>query len=732
MLNKNKYQKIASVAAICVLSTRVLKAQNYPFQNTSLSFDQRVEDLVGRLTLKEKVSLMQNKAESVPRLGIPSYNWWNECLHGVARDGIATVFPQAIGMSAMWDIPLMNRIANSISTEARAKHEEHVRKGERNIYQGLTFWTPNINIYRDPRWGRGQETYGEDPFLTAKTGVAFVTGLQGDDPKYYKVIATAKHFAVHSGSEYNRHRFNAVVSKNDLYNTYLPAFESLIKEGKAYSIMGAYNSVDGVPACASTFLLDTILRQKWQFDGYVVSDCGAITDICEGHKYVKTQHEAAAVAVNAGCDLTCGDEYVALDEAVKKGEITEKQIDVSVKRLLLALFKLGMFDDKSQVAYKNIPYSENNSVEHSELSKLASLESMVLLQNKNKVLPLKENMKTIAVVGPYADDTTVLLGNYNGDASNPITFYHGIKREVGEGAKVFTNKYILGPDVEYSNGKNLQDSVQLLVNSCKNADVVIFCGGLTPSVEGEESSVDKKGFFHGDRTSIGLPEVQLKALKALKASGKKVVLVLTNGGAMSINWENENLDGILEAWYPGQNGGAAVADILFGKYNPAGRLPITFYKSINDLPAFENYNMEGRTYRYFKGNALYPFGYGLNYSKFDYSDLRFSKNAIASTDSVTLTVSLKNISNTDGDEVVQVYASSNTMRANAPQQSLVGFSRVHIKAGQSVNVPITIHAKDLRLFDISLNDYKVNKGAYFLKIGSSSKDVKLTKSLVVQ
>ncbi|UAY56960.1 glycoside hydrolase family 3 C-terminal domain-containing protein [Arachidicoccus terrestris] len=708
------------------------QAYKYPFQDPSLTFEQRVKDLVGRLTLKEKVALMQNDAKSVPRLGIPSYNWWNECLHGVARDGVATVFPQAIGMAAMWNIPLMHEIATAISTEARAKHEEHVRNGERGIYQGLDFWTPNINIFRDPRWGRGQETYGEDPFLTARTGVAFVKGLQGDDPRYFKTIATAKHFAIHSGSEYNRHWFNAVVSKQDMYDTYLPAFEALVKQGHVYSLMGAYNSVDGVPACANRYLLDTVLRGKWGFKGYVVSDCGAITDIYQGHKYVATKDQAAAAAVNAGCDLTCGNEYIALEEAVRKGEITEAQIDISVSRLLLALFKLGMFDSKESVAYKNIPFSENNSDPHSVLSKKAALESMVLLQNKNNFLPLAASVKTIAVVGPFADDTAVLLGNYNGVPTKPITFLQGIRQAAGSHTKVITGNFIKGPDKDYADDAHKRDSIRLLVESCANADVVVFCGGLTPAVEGEESGVDKKGFFHGDRTTLDLPDVQQEALKALKASGKKVVLVLTNGGMLAVNWASEHLDGILEAWYPGQNGGAAVADILFGQYNPAGRLPVTFYRSLNDLPEFEDYSMKGRTYRYFKGKVLYPFGYGLSYARFSYADMRLSDPSVSASDSLTVYVKVSNDSKIAGDEVVQVYGCAKNIPQYRPVKTLVGFKRVHLKAGEVKEVTLRVAAASLREYDVQKGDYTVYKGNYELFAGGSSADRAQTVHLSIQ
>lgn len=732
-LNLSATKKILTTILLLmpIMFSNAQKQYTYPFQNPSLSFEKRVADLVSRLTLKEKIALMQNNSQAVPRLGIPAYNWWNECLHGVARDGVATVFPQAIGLAAMWDVQLMNEVAVSISTEARAKHEEHVRNGERNIYQGLTFWTPNINIFRDPRWGRGQETYGEDPFLTAQTGVAFVKGLQGNDPKYFKVIATAKHFAVHSGSEYNRHWFDAVISNQDLYDTYLPAFEHLVKDAKVYSIMGAYNRLDGVPACASNFLLDTTLRKRWGFKGYVVSDCGAISDILQGHKYASSAAKASALAVKAGCDLTCGEEYVALEDAVAKGDITEKEINVSVSRLLMALFKLGMFDDKSLVSYKNIAFRENNSPQHNALSKKAALKSIVLLQNKG-ILPLSTSIKTIAVVGPFADETTVLRGNYNGDATNPITFLNGIKSFVGNNTSIITNDYINFPDKDYASEANQKDSVELFVKNCAAADIVIFCGGLSPGVEGEESPIEKKGFFHGDRTTLDLPDVQLAALKALKQSGKKVVLLLTNGSALSLNWENENVDAIIETWYPGQNAGSAVADILFGKYNPAGRLPVTFYRSVNDLPDFEDYNMKGRTYRYFTGKPLYPFGYGLSYSKFEYNKIALSRSSASQKDSISVNVTIKNISAVDGEEVVQLYASANNIQQFRPVKTLIGFERVLIKANETKTVKVKVAVQSLRQFSVTKNDYEVCKGTYSIHAGGSSADNQLETTLKIK
>ena len=719
---------------ICLLSFLLCSAANaqtslvgttiFPFQNTGLSFEKRVDDLISRLTLQEKIQLMQNDAKPIDRLGIPAYNWWNECLHGVARDGIATVFPQAIGMAATWDTSLIYKIASTISTEARAKHQEHIRKSERKIYQGLTMWTPNINIFRDPRWGRGQETYGEDPYLTSRIGVAFVKGLQGNDSKYFKVIATAKHYAVHSGSEFNRHIFDANVSKEDMFNTYLPAFESLVKEGKVYSVMGAYNKVNGVPACANKFLLDTLLRKKWGFTGYVVSDCGAIGDIFRTHKYASSQAEASALAVKAGCDLVCGTEYNQLEKAVASGLITTQEIDVAVKRLQLALFKLGLYDNDSLVAHRRIPFTENNSADNRVLAKMASLESMVLLQNKNKTLPLSKSIKTLAVIGPYANDNSVLNGNYNGSPKSPVNFFNGIKAKLESSTIIINNNFIYKPEKLYLTPKNATDSVQLTVQSVKNADIIIFCGGISARVEGEESKLDIKGFYKGDRTNIDLPDIQLETLKALKATGKPVILVLTNGSALALNWENENLDAIVEAWYPGEQGGNAMADILFGDYNPSGKLPITFYKSVNDLPAFEDYAMKGRTYKYFTGAPLYAFGYGLSYSIFDYSNLKLSAASVKTNGQMDITLDIKNKSNIDGIETIQLYAKGK-FTSFVPQKILIGFNKIALKAGETKQVKVTFNAAALRQFSSKENDYVVSAGEYILNVGASSNDVKL-------
>ena len=722
------------LAGCMMLFTPSAKCQQteYPFQNPSLSFDQRVNDLVSRLSLREKVKLMQNNdGGGVSRLGIPAYNWWNESLHGVARDGVATVFPQAIGMAATWNPALIQREADVISTEARAKHQEHVRKGEFAIYQGLTFWSPNINIFRDPRWGRGQETYGEDPFLTSRIGISFVNGLQGNDPKYFKVIATAKHFAVHSGPEQLRHSFDAVPSKQDLFETYLPAFEALVKEGKVYSIMGAYNALYGKPACASDLLMKDLLRNKWGFQGYVVSDCGAIYDFYNGHKMYPGAKEASAAAVLAGTDLTCGTEYVALEQAVAGGLISVSDIDVSIKRLFLARFKLGMFDPASMVSYANIPFSENNTPEHDRLSLDVAHQSMVLLKN-NGILPLGNKFKKILVVGPNSDDLDVLLGNYNGNPSNPVNVIQGIRNKADKNTEIIFEKGMVSYARNLTIDPNAEEKEKAALEAAAKSDVVIFVGGISPRLEGEEMKVNMEGFSGGDRTNLDLPKEQEELLKALKATGKPIVLVLMSGSALSVNWEDENLPAILQAWYPGQEGGNAVADVLFGNYNPGGRLPITFYKSVNDLPKFEDYSMKGRTYKYFEGKALYPFGYGLSYSTFKYNTAKVTVPVISAGQQTFVEVNVTNTSKIAGDEVVQVYVSSKTVKGFRPLKSLAGFERVNIPAGKTVTVKIPVNPTALRQFDEAKNDYTTLAGAYQLLIGSSSSDIKLTKGLTIR
>jgi beta-glucosidase len=697
------------------------------YTNPSLSVEIRVADLVSRMTIEEKISQMQHSAPSIDRLGIPAYNWWNEALHGVARNGIATVFPQAIAMAATWNTDLIYQEAIVISTEARAKHYEALFKKEHKIYQGLTFWSPNINIFRDPRWGRGQETYGEDPFLTAQIGIAFVKGLQDNNDKYFKVVATAKHFAVHSGPESNRHSFDAWPSETDLYETYLPAFEALVKEAGVYSFMGAYNRVYGTPSCASDLLLDKILRRKWGFTGYVVSDCWAISDFYKYHKFVPDAAKASALAVKAGTDLACGEEYGHLIEAVKLGYITEAQIDVSVKRLFTARMKLGMFDPFEMVPFASIKPADYNTVENRQLALKVARESIVLLKNESKTLPLSKKVKSIAVVGPYADEVSVLLGNYNGDPTNPVTILQGIKNRAGKNIRVTYAKGVEQPE-KLAQDKELEKVQPALesdaISVAQKSDVIVFVGGISPELEGEQMPVTIDGFTGGDRTHLDMPKNQELILMKLVALKKPVILILTNGSALSVNWANDHVQAIVEAWYPGGDGGTAVADIIFGDYNPAGRLPLTFYKSINDIPPFEDYRMEGKTYRYFKGEPLYAFGFGLSYTRFQYSVPNLSQRVFEPGDPIGINLTVTNSGERDGDEVVQVYLKQPESVTTRPLQSLVAFKRIHLKKGESQTISLTIPATQLRHFNSKIGDYSIAKGTYELAVGAASNDVR--------
>jgi len=802
----------------------------FPFQNDELSIDERVNDLVSRMTLDEKISQMVNDAPAIDRLGVPRYNWWSEGLHGVARAGLATVFPQAIGLAASWDEGLLYTVSTAIADEARAKHENFAKRDKRFIYQGLTLWSPNINIFRDPRWGRGQETYGEDPYLTGRLAVQFVKGLQGDDTTYYKTIATVKHFAVHSGPEPERHTFDAVTDEHDLRSTYLPQFEMAIREGKPYSLMCAYNRYNGEACCGSPGLLGDILRKEWGFNGFIVSDCEAITDIYKYHKVVPTPEEAAALAVKSGTDLECGKVYLHLKEAVEKNLITEAEIDIAVKRLFTARFKLGMFDAPEKVKYTQIPYSVVDSKEHKQLALDAARKSIVLLKNKNNTLPLKKDIGTIAVIGPNSDQWLMLLGNYNGVPSDALTPLRGIREKVSNKTKVLFEQgseladgmpmyYTIpatvlmhgdssGLKTEYFNNIDLSGSplfssieenldanwsdkapredmnddnfsvrwsgeikpelsgtyqigfistcntrlyiddslaaktiyhfrdeygdprlrksvpmkleagkkykvrveaietfadaqVQLVwaapkpdlkkkaLEAAKLADVVVMCMGITSRMEGEEMDVMIDGFRGGDRTRLDLPAVQQQLIKEIHALGKPVVLVLLNGGAMAVNWENENVPAIVEAWYPGQAAGQAIADVLFGDYNPGGRLPVTFYKSVKDLPAFDEYTITNQTYRYFKGTPLYPFGYGLSYTTFNYDNLKI-KTEVQADDSVTVSVKVKNTGKIGGDEVVQVYVSNVDKGKRSPVRSLQMFKRIYLDAGEEKTLDLAL------------------------------------------
>jgi beta-glucosidase len=684
------------------------------YKNPDLPIEERVNDLVGRLTLEEKVFQMMNEAPAIERLDIPKYDWWSEGLHGVARAGVATVFPQAIGLAATWNTRLMGRVATAIADEARAKHHEAVRQGIRDRYTGLTFWSPNINIFRDPRWGRGQETYGEDPYLTARMGVAFVKGLQGDDPHYFKVVATPKHYAVHSGPERERHRFNALASPRDLRETYLPAFEACVKEGKAFSVMGAYNRTNGEPCCASPTLLEQILRQEWGFEGYVVSDCGAISDIYRHHQVVATAAEAAALAVKAGCDLNCGGTYQALLEAVAQGLIDEATLDRSVKRLFTARFRLGMFDPPERVPYAQVPYAVNDAPEHQALALQAARESLVLLKNENNLLPLVGNLKTIAVIGPNADNAEVLWGNYNGIPSTPTSLLQGIQARVSAETELL---YAQGCDIILESAEGYAEAIAL----AERADVVIFIGGMSQLIEGEEGQVEGVGggrFSQGDRSDLNLPAVQQALLERLHATGAPIVLVLVNGSALAVNWAKEHLPAILEAWYPGQAGGAALAEVLFGDYNPGGRLPVTFYKSVEDLPPFEDYRIAtgGRTYRYFRGEPLYPFGYGLSYTNFSYSNLQLSADMLTREQTLTVNVTVQNVGPRAGDEVVQLYLNPMSISTLAPIRQLRGFERIHLAPGDIQTISFTLTPEQIALVN-EAGQRVVEPGLYQVAVG---------------
>ncbi len=712
------------------------------FKDPRLSSEERVADLVSRLSLKEKVLQMQNDAPAIERLGIPAYNWWSECLHGVARNGIATVFPQAIGMAATWDPDLIYQEADVISTEARAKYYECSSKGQRGIYQGLTFWSPNINIFRDPRWGRGQETYGEDPFLTGRIGLAFVKGLQGNDPRYFKVIATAKHYAVHSGPEPDRHSFDAWCSERDLYETYLPAFETLIRYGKAYSVMGAYNRFWSEPCTASDLLLDKILRKKWGFTGYVTSDCGAIWDIYHGHKLQPDSVRASVLSVKAGCDLTCGDEYTSLVAAVSKGYISESEIDVSLKRLFTARFRLGLFDPDSLVPWSKIKPSDNNTPEHDRLALKVAEESMVLLKNDKHTLPFGKSVKNIAVIGPYADRLSVLLGNYCGKPTAPITILSGIREVAGNKAEVLYAKGVDGLEdaavkSQEKSGKptatvSAADLESQALQIAGKADVIVFVGGISPYLEGEEMDVKIPGFSGGDRTSLDLPANQTNILKKLSWLGKPIVLVLTNGSALAVNREAMDIPAILEAWYPGQQGGKAVAEVLFGLYNPAGRLPVTFYTSADELPPFTDYSMKGRTYRYYTRTPLWPFGYGISFSKFTYQEASADKGTYSSADTIRLTVKVKNEGPFNGDEVVQIYCSKKDSKYDRPIRALCGFQRKNIGNAAVENLVIKVALNDLRIYDPERQDYIVETGPYELLVGPDSATPLLTVNIEIK
>lgn len=848
---------------VCSLSLLFSCAQKLPYQDTSLTAEQRAEDLLPRLTLEEKVALMQNASPAIPRLGIKEYDWWNEALHGVGRAGLATVFPQAIGMGASFNDSLLYEVFDAVSGEARVKSRIFSENGVLKRYQGLTFWTPNVNIFRDPRWGRGQETYGEDPYLTGQLGMAVVRGLQGpEDSKYDKLHACAKHFAVHSGPEWNRHSFDAEnIAPRDLWETYLPAFKDLVQKADVKEVMCAYNRFEGEPCCGSNRLLMQILRDEWGYKGIVVSDCGAISDFYrpETHGTHPDKEHASAGAVLSGTDLECGGEYGSLADAVKAGLIDEKLIDVSLKRLLTARFELGEMDE--QPAWAEIPASTLNSKEHQDLALRMARESLVLLQNKNNILPLNTGLK-VAVMGPNANDSVMQWGNYNGIPGHTVTLLEAVRSKLPEGqvmyepgcdrtsrealqslfsecsingkpgflAEYWNNRtregevvatdqistpfhfattgattfapgveitdfsaryesvfrpsqsgdvafrfqldgevtlmvdgeqvaqkvYVKNPmnlytlqakagkeyhieilfkqrneraTLDFDLGKQVEINLNLAVEKVKDADVVLFAGGISPSLEGEEMPVEVSGFKGGDRTDIELPAVQRDLLRTLKKAGKKVVFINYSGSAIGLVPESNTCEAILQAWYPGQAGGTAIVDVLFGDYNPAGRLPVTFYKDAGQLPDFEDYSMKGRTYRYMQQQPLYPFGYGLSYTTFIYGEANLGKNTIGKGETAMLTVPVSNVGQRDGDEVVQVYLRSPADK-DGPRYTLRAFKRVHIPAGQTKSVTIPLTHESFEWFDEATNTMHPVAGTYELLYGGSSDKNKL-KAIVM-
>jgi len=685
---------------------------DFKFRNPSLSIDQRVSDLLQRLTPEEKISLLLYNSPGVERLGIPKYNWWNEALHGVARAGRATVFPQAIGLAATFDEDLVFRVGTAISDEARAKYNEALKKDQRSQYLGLTFWSPNINIFRDPRWGRGHETYGEDPFLTGHTGTAFVRGMQGTLPGYYKTVACAKHFAVHSGPEPTRHEFNAVVSNSDLRNTYLPAFKELVMNARVGGIMCAYNRLDSLPCCTNPFLLQDILRKEWGFKGYLVTDCWALDDIFRFHKSVKTEEEAAILAIKNGVNVECGNTLNALRSALSKGLITMAEIDASLKINLEVLFRLGWFDQPGKGPYDKIDASVINNAANQNLAREAAVRSMVLLSNKNNVLPLRSDLKNILVTGPNAAETNVLLANYNGNSVNLVTILEGITNAISPSTILMHNR-----------GCELTDTTRQDVYWMINdADAVVACLGLSPLLEGEngDAYLSEAG---GDKKDIAFPYAQLKYLKALRTrTNKPLIVVLTAGSAIELAELESIADAVLLAWYPGEQGGNAVADILFGRSNPSGRLPVTFYRSTADLPAFEDYSMKGRTYRYFKGIPVHPFGFGLSFTRFEYSGLKMTET----TDGYQFNLEIKNTGAVDGDEVMQLYVQGGYGLNEGIIKQLKGYKRVRLKKGETKKIVLSFKRTDLALWNEELKRMSVAPGNYRVMIGASSEDIKFS------
>ncbi len=686
-------------------------------------YEKRARSLVAQMTLEEKAFQMVNGAPAIERLGIKAYNWWNEALHGVARAGTATVFPQAISMAASFDEDLLEEVADAIATEGRAKFNVQQKYDDCDIYKGLTFWSPNVNIFRDPRWGRGHETFGEDPYLTSRLGVRFVEGLQGHDENYLKAAACAKHFAVHSGPEDLRHEFNAEAGVQDMYETYLPAFKACVQEAGVEAVMGAYNRTNGEPCCGSKTLLQDILREEWGFKGHVVSDCWAIKDFHEGHGVTAGAEESVAMAVNNGCDLNCGELFIYVADAVKKGTISEERVDEALVHLFMTRMKLGMFDKDEKTPYDDIPYTVVDSKEMQQLNLKTAEKCVVLLKNENNLLPLdKSGIKTIGIIGPNANNRKALVGNYEGTASRYFTIAEGIQEYVGEDVRVLVSEgcHLYREQISnLSTGKDRDSEVKAI---CEASDVIIMCLGLDSGLEGEEGDQGNQ-YASGDKPNLNLPGRQQKILELAYASGKPVVLVMLSGSALAIGWADEHIPAIIQGWYPGAQGGRAIARVLFGEKNPEGRMPVTFYRTSEELPEFTDYSMKGRTYRYMREEALYPFGYGLSYTEFAYSDVTVSSDTVG-TDGVTVRATVTNTGKREGIETVQVYVKAD--REGTPNAQLKGIRKVSLQAGESREVTLQLSAEAFALYD-EQGVNQVKEGQYLIFVGGAQPDSRSEK-----
>lgn len=667
------------------------------YLDESLKDEERVKDLVSRMTLEEKASQLRYNAPAIKRLGIPFYNWWNEALHGVARAGAATVFPQPIGLAASFHDEFLEEMGDITATEGRAKYNEQQRQGDRGLYKGITFWSPNINLFRDPRWGRGHETYGEDPYLTSRMGVAYIKGLQGEG-KRLKSAACVKHFAAHSGPEKGRHSFNSVVSEKDLAESYFPAFEACVKDAKVEGAMGGYNRLNGEAACGSYHLIQEILREKWGFDGYYVSDCGAIKDFHMNHMITKTPAQSAALAIKSGCDLNCGAVYLHVLQAYEEGLVTEEEIDRAVTHVMMTRMRLGMFDTSTE--YDEIPYEANDSREHHEAALKAAEESMVLLKNDG-ILPLKkEKLKTVAVIGPNADSREILKGNYNGTATEQYTILEGLRQELGDQVRIF---YSEGCHLYRENVEALaegDDRISEAVSMARRSDVVFLCLGLDARLEGEEGDANNS-YAGADKKDLEFPDSQKHLMEAVCAVGKPVIFLISTGSAMNLSYAGEKGNAILQTWYPGQMGGIAAANLLFGKTVPSGKLPVTFYAPTQKLPDFENYSMENRTYRFMEGEALYPFGYGLSYGSFSYRDLWVETGDWDKKEKVQVKVKVKNTSSWDCWETVEIYVKLIGSPLAVPNYSLVQFRKVYLTAGEERELTLEVKTRCFQVVDQS-------------------------------